>query len=350
MPIVKPTRTLALAALLAMAGGTTAAAEVPAIEAARQLLDFAEASFKVYLPEHQVTRPFGAFRYRAYSSGVVLGVVVAPDPNYLLNGVYVMGGPFGPTPRAVGQVSDFITPVEPGTGPSGPNNGCYDLGLWSASGVEINATYELEGPRTGNQTITRATNANALFEGQLVVETIVKTSGTVFDNGLPVDTADEIRTYHRRTGEAELTQLGTYAATTATTNDYIRTTTLKTLYTPAWVDRIYALGVGQALSSSWTSTTTATTSYLNNVLPTTTSTYGGSNSETVRYIGRETITVPAGTYATCRFERTSASATGGVTVDWVLAGHGALVKRQVFKENSTQTMSARSLMSGGNPL
>lgn len=349
MPIARRTTALAFAGLLALAGGRAAAADVPPIEAARQLLDFAEASFPTYLPEHQVTRSFGAFRYRAYSSGVAVGVVVSADPSYTLNGVYVVGGSFGPVPRLVGKVNDFITPADPGIGPTGPNNGCYDFNFWNGSGADITITYELSGPRSGTQTIGMATNAFTTFEGQPSVETAVKSSGTVFENGLPISVNDELRTYHRRTGDAELTHIGTYAATMAATADYIRTTTLKTLYTPAWVDRLYALAVGQALSSSWTTSTTATTSYSNS-LPTTVNTYGGSNSETVRYIGRETITVPAGTYFTCRFERTSMAANGGVTVDWVLAGHGALVKRQTILETSTQTQSARAITSGGNPL
>ena len=84
---------------------------VPLSESAGQLLDFGEQAYAVYFPGHPATQEAAPFRYRHYlGSGAYLGVVVNSDSDYVLGGVYVMGGPFGSVPRFVGRVTDFITP------------------------------------------------------------------------------------------------------------------------------------------------------------------------------------------------------------------------------------------------
>jgi serine protease len=84
---------------------------VPLKVAASQLLDFAEAQFADYFPGAAVSGEAGPFVYRYYpSSDTYLGVAVQSDSELVLNGVYVLGGPFGTTPLFVGLLSDFITP------------------------------------------------------------------------------------------------------------------------------------------------------------------------------------------------------------------------------------------------
>ena len=94
---------------LAIAEGGVAPAE-----AARQLMDFAEASFAVYFPSHPATQSFAPFVFRYYpETGIYLGVVITAGMGYSENGVYVMGGAFGNQPLFVGPLSAFITPVPP---------------------------------------------------------------------------------------------------------------------------------------------------------------------------------------------------------------------------------------------
>ncbi len=84
---------------------------VPLKEAARQLMDFGEQRYAEFFTGPQATTSFGPFVYRFYpSKGTYLGVVVQSDSQYPLNGVYVMGGPFGDVPMAVGQLTDYIVP------------------------------------------------------------------------------------------------------------------------------------------------------------------------------------------------------------------------------------------------
>jgi hypothetical protein len=90
------------------------AAAASAADAAEQLLDFAETSFPAFLPSHQTTATLDPFRFRHYpQTGVYVGVVVKPGTGYTMDGVYVMGGPFGDTPVHVGQLGDFIRPADP---------------------------------------------------------------------------------------------------------------------------------------------------------------------------------------------------------------------------------------------
>lgn len=91
------------AAARAQAVATTAIG-VDEIEAAEQLLDFAERSFPDLFPGHPATALYDGYRYRFHpDTGIYLGVRDGQ--------VYVMGGRFGPAPLAVGALAQFITPA-----------------------------------------------------------------------------------------------------------------------------------------------------------------------------------------------------------------------------------------------
>lgn len=88
-----------------------ASLRVPLKVAAAQLLDFAETEFSTYFHGAALAGEAGPFVYRHYAaSDTYLGVVVQSDGELVLNGVYVLGGPFGSTPLYVGLLTDFITP------------------------------------------------------------------------------------------------------------------------------------------------------------------------------------------------------------------------------------------------
>jgi hypothetical protein len=84
---------------------TLAAAAVDpadALDAANQLMDYAETWFPAYFPEHAATGSALGYTYRAYSSGIYLGVREGQ--------VYVLGGAFGSEVLPVGALTDFIAP------------------------------------------------------------------------------------------------------------------------------------------------------------------------------------------------------------------------------------------------
>lgn len=95
-------------------------------EAADALMDFGERQFPGYFPAAQPSQSLPPFRFRHYpQTGIYLGVVVSADPNYLLDGVYVMGGEFGSAPVRVGVVRDFIDTS--GAPPECAANACFLL-------------------------------------------------------------------------------------------------------------------------------------------------------------------------------------------------------------------------------
>lgn len=102
-------------ALVVGVGGAPAAAPgqtVSTTDAAIQLLDYGESKFPEYFPRRRSNLSFPPFLYRYHpEAGVYLGVVVSPDPAYVEQGVYVLGGLFGNQPTLVGMLSDYITPV-----------------------------------------------------------------------------------------------------------------------------------------------------------------------------------------------------------------------------------------------
>jgi len=78
------------------------AGSIDPVDAANQLMDYAETWFPQYFPEHAATGSALGYTYRAYSTGIYLGVRDGQ--------VYVLGGLFGNDVVHVGALTDFITP------------------------------------------------------------------------------------------------------------------------------------------------------------------------------------------------------------------------------------------------
>jgi hypothetical protein len=126
LPLSGPTRVLELngdgrpdvlvgdTLLISMAAADSPYGPATALDAAEQLLDFAEARFPQYFPTREKTASFDKYRYRYYPSlGTYIGVAinVLQGDGLVEGGVYVLGGSFGTTPILVGVLNQFITPV-----------------------------------------------------------------------------------------------------------------------------------------------------------------------------------------------------------------------------------------------
>jgi serine protease len=84
---------------------------VPLARAATQLMDYGERRYPELFPGPAPDQTAGPFVYRHYpATGLYLGVAIQSDSRYELNGVYVMGGAYGPQPRHVGRLDSFIVP------------------------------------------------------------------------------------------------------------------------------------------------------------------------------------------------------------------------------------------------
>jgi hypothetical protein len=338
----------------AMAAQVRVSAAVSPAQAAEQLLNYAESTFPNFFPVHQTTGTYDPFLFRYYpQTGVYVGVVVKANMGFTLDGVYVMGGPFGNAPMYVGQLSTFITPVDPGTGgPTGPNNGCYDLALQDATGTRIVVVMQHSGISTGTQTMDWLVKGPKTFENQSAIETEFRLSGTMTTQGQTASTDFTTMSYGRATGSAEFTSYGSQTSNTnSMPGGFTSTSATKTVYTPPWVSRVFALAVGQSTTESSTSAITSTTTLSGPgvTLPPTTTTTTTTSTMTTKFVGREQVTVPAGTYNTCKFEITNAGVTG-VTTSWVIDGKGIPVKGTTTIDSSQQTHEATSVTLNGQRL
>lgn len=341
---VMPAAPQAAAPMSALAAQSPAASTVAPEEAARQLMDFAESTFPAYFPGHKTTQSLAPFVYRYYpETGIYLGVVVTAGGGYELNGVYVLGGAFGASPLYVGPLTTFITPVGSGTGTgTGANNGCYDLALGDTQGTRSVVAYTYTGTITGTQTVTSVVGGIGTFEGVQARETAATTTGSNTIAGTTVALNTENKYYFNRTGDSELTQYGGVTTATSSVAGFNILTTIKSVFSPPWVSRQFTLGLGESLTET-----------LNSVITTTISGFGApvvtpsnfSYTSTTKYVGRETITVPAGTYSTCKFEVTSGSPST-LTTNWSIVGNGLLVQTV----SGGQTIKATSVQLNGSAI
>ena len=90
------------------------------------------------------------------------------------------------------------------------------------------------------------------------------------------------------------------------------------MFTPPSRDKRYSLAAGASATQTYTITSTATFTGLPPINS------SQSQTETVRYLGRDSVTVPAGTFDTCKFEQTIGTGASAVTsTQWTAAGSAA---------------------------
>jgi len=328
------------------------ATSVSTAEAARQLMDFAEGSiYASYFPGHPATQSLPPFLYRYYpSTGIYLGVAAGNNPNYP-DGVYVMGGAFGASPRRVGAVTDYVTLVDTsGGGPTGPNNGCYDLALMDTAGTRIILDMQYSGDLTGTQHLDSTVGNVTGFEGNsLAREVSARTTGSGTSSGQAVNFDLDLKSYQRRSGDAEVTEYGTLLVSGTVQAGITGSLSTKIVWNPPVVNKQYGLALGQSYSLSRTGKSSSSIMFGAQSLPSTDTNL--SYTDTVKYVSREQVTVPAGTYNTCRFD-TSTSTGSSVSTSWVIVGYGIPVKSIDTNASGvvTQTGQATSITLNGQRL
>lgn len=303
---------------------------------AERLFDFAQWEFQKHFPSGPSTQSHGPFLFRHYpETSTYIGVVTEPDMGYEFNGVYLMGGPFGSEPSFVGLLSDFIVPQDPQL--AQPDNGCYDLDAMEAAGRHVVVHFRYAGDKSGTQVRSILVTGPKAFAGHSTVESITKTSDSYTFSGASHSLHYESRAYSKRSGDTEVTEYGEVA----TTEGIPGARTI--VYEPPVINNQYALRIGQSAAVFYAGTETVTRSGTQSV-----STDIGKGPNTYRFLGRESITVPAGVYDTCRFEY---SEEFGVYTLWVMHGHGIAVKFTSREpELGTWHREATSVTLNGRPL
>jgi hypothetical protein len=303
-------------------------------DAAEVLLDVAEVRYYAYFPSHGTTQFAGPFAYRYYpSTGIYLGVVVAADAQYQMNGVYVMGGAFGSSPVYVGPLTAFVNPVD--LSASGTDNGCYDNAGTFPAGTDIVKNYQTDGLHPGTSKTERVYKGQVTFRGYLTNELELMSWPRNSSSSSAFDGIEQ--TFGNFTADGEFTSYGV-ASQDLTTNP---AGVITDLYQPAFVDHAARLAIGQSVMQR---------GHLYQVETQTDWSYRYITT----YLGRETITVPAGTYETCKIEEISpADASGNIYTKWLIVGTGIVVRHMSVTPSSNVTDStgqALSITRNGQPL
>lgn len=319
---------LALAACGGGASPDRLAAASPSLHAladnssATALLDWAEAHYASYFPSHRANQVLAPYTYRFYpETGIYLGVADGK--------VYVMGGSFGNQPLYVGLVSDFL-PATPSR-PPGTGNGCWDLDFMETPGrhfVVESQTTGSTGAVTGGMTQEWSVLGPRTFEGRSLLATDTTVTLT-----LPTGATSSVQrntSYTQRSVEGGITLHGDEGSLTAGGFN----TSFRTVYTPPWTDTQHVIELGQSVVETWTGTTT---------------TQGQTNplqgSRTIRFVARETLTVPAGTFETCRFEQAQPSNMGTLTT-WIARGWSVPVQLTSTANPGSFTRAQRITIDG----
>lgn len=228
-------------------------------------------------------------------------------------------------------------------GGSGALNDCTDPnGL--AAGNRVNVVYTYSGIITGEQTVETVVNGSASFEGQSATQTTSTTRGSNTVQGFTVPLTTVVKAYLQPADNGLTRTLGSVVdATTGgisiggfTSPD--TTISTKAVFEPAELNSEFTLAVGQSVTKTTTVRSTVLSSSMGVPAPGTVTTAGGSTTHT--FEARESITVPAGTYSTCRYR--VAGSTGDVTTSWFIVGRGIMAKSEARTSAGTQTIQLKS--------
>jgi len=166
--------------------------------------------------------------------------------------------------------------------------------------------------------IAQATWANAT-KPMVAGNYSVKVNGPATFEGVSA-TEVEFRTPVAGTGV--FTAYGAYSHYVVTTGASTTVLDGKVVFATPPQDHEFALSAGQSTTPQTTTQTTTTTLTVDGVAQTPTTETTTTTSDAITFVGMETVTVPAGTFRTCKFVRTKAS--GSTYTYWSLVGHGGV--------------------------
>jgi hypothetical protein len=214
-----------------------------------------------------------------------------------------------------------------GTGGPGPASACLNPAIYT-SPITAHLEYNATGIATGTS-ITDTTSAlNVPFEGQTATE--FTSSQSTSYTGIPT-TLSTVKGY-MRLDDLDVLTFGSTAEVTSPLSG-----TIKLVNSPPKRDKRYSLGIGESATQTYSVTSTSNFTGLGGPITTT-----QSQTDTVKYLGRETVTVAAGTFDTCKFEETSGS--GGTTTTWMGSGNAAFafIKSQSVSSNGTLALELKT--------
>ena len=299
---------------------------------ATALFDWVERAFSQFFPSHRSNGQFDLYTFRYYPE---TGNYIAVAGSF----VVVLGPVTDGRVVHVGMLSDFACRVypsdcSPAPGPGRANNGCFDFALFDTAGTHLVITYQrldlAEGTETRDFTVGNVTGFEDYANARENSTILTIRSGTTSAPGF----SEEIRfkSYGQRTGDAEFTG---YGSTSSESTRNGTSVVSKSVFSPPFVNPMHSLALGESESyTNATITTTTTTTSGIPGQPDTTSITSRTDTLTriFKFVGRETVTVPAGTYSTCRFDVTGPGQEGSSNLGsslWLIDGKGILVKSEI---------------------
>jgi hypothetical protein len=176
-------------------------------------------------------------------------------------------------------------------------------------------------PNTGDST----SNGTATFEGNSATEFSSTQVTTI--NGQTISSS--AKSYSILDG----TDLVTYGSTAQATVSGFNSSS-KIVFSPPYRDKRFSLAVGASDSETYTLTSTTTITGAPVALPPQVAT--STQTQVVTYLGRESVTVGAGTFDTCKFD-----VNNGASTQW-FATRGAMVKSSSTSNAGTTVLSLSS--------
>ena len=302
---------------------------------------------------------------RAYGNGNALRLLKgSADPL-----VYGFGPFAGNVLTALGKWSDFAELVHadacqvyPGScgepPPVGTLNECTDPQAAALpTGFTTTLVYDYSGTLTGEQTIVTTIDGPSTFEGLSAIKVTSTTTGTNAAEGIPfpVTTTTKVESFEQLGANGvtktvgALIEVETGAIQVGPVVVPGSKTTSKTVYDPLRENLEFHIALGQ----TGTITSTSVTTMLSSVPPLP----GGlpppqssTLTETFTFEAKESVSVLAGTYDTCRY-RTHGDNANSYTTVWYVIGKGIPVK--IVSTDDGVVTGTQQLKSGsynGTPL
>lgn len=298
-----------LAAVLLCTGGGAATAAITNA----QLFQWAQITYPTLFPGTPQSFPVvyqgKTFDVRAYPNGNYLGVADGR--------AYGLGSFTGGALQDFGDMQAFAAQVCAAVGCSAndPQGGSVNECMMPASqalvaGNSYHAVYSTPATPPLNvaseMTVDGLVDGAATFNGQAVVKSTVRTVGSAAGQ-----TSDSTQVTYEQVGEGELIRrVGHEVRMSRPVAMETRVT-----YNPAYLTTEFGLQQGQSLTQSVNATTTTISG------PGAGASTTGSTSIRFTFEARERITVPAGSFDTCRY-RQVASNSSSYTLQWHIVGLG----------------------------
>lgn len=196
----------------------------------------------------------------------------------------------------------------PAPAPAGAASECLNTQLL-ASGTTYQLDYAVSGALTGTSRTTGSIGAATSFNGVSGLSPVTQTTVTNYTAPVAVNSSVTLTSYQALEG-LDILRYGSVSTVSALGSTF----ETRIVNNPVERDKRYTLGVGGTYAILSNITTTVT--------PPGTST-ATSTTTNVTYAGQESVTVPAGTFVTCKFQTNTG---GPTTTEWIIKGKGVLAR------------------------